>query len=397
MKILCIVGYYKPAYVYGGPVKSVSSLCEGLAGIGNEVSVITTNANGNNKFLDVNPEQRTLIDGVQVCYYPVVWPFARWIPFYSPAMGRACRKIISEFDVVYLPGTWTYAMLVGARTAQQAGVPYVVSPRGSFMTFSMQQKRLKKRIYLELIERRLINNAAAIHLTCKMEQQQQERWHFKAPVSVIPNGLDINHLQILPPRGELRRRLGISVSAKIVMFVGRLHKLKRIKLMIESMTLFAKISNDTHLLLVGPEGDGSGKLAAEEATRNGIANRVHFTGLLEGEELMQAYSDADILTLLSYRENFGMVVVEGMAAGLPLVVSQDVGLADEIDRAGAGIVVSAPTTAEKVVNAWERLFLSVDLRKKMAQAGQSLVQEKFSAEKVANNMNDLFISLSKNF
>lgn len=391
MRILCVTGYYKPAHVYGGPVRSVAALCESLTRMGAMVTVMTTNADGPGRCLAVPTGHEVTVDGVQVVYHPVMWPLARWLPFYSPALRQGCRTHVAGYDVVYLPATWTYAMWAGANAARRAGVPYIVSPRGSFMHWSMTQKSLKKRLYLALIERRLTNHAAAIHLTSDMERAQQQRWAFKPPVAVIPNGLDVRRFQTLPPRGAFRQRLGIPTDAPAALFVGRLHQEKRIDLLIEAFTLIARDVANSHLLLIGPDQDGSGERAKTQAHRAGLADRIHFTGLLTGADLMQAYADADLLLLLSHRENFGMVVVEAMAAGLPVLLSEDVGLAAEVKTAKAGFVV--PAQADRVAEAWRRLLVDPSLRHRMGAAGQQLAKKQFAADVVATRMLEFFTSI----
>jgi glycosyltransferase involved in cell wall biosynthesis len=385
VRVLCVTGYYKPAHVYGGPVRSISTLCESLTRGGISVTVLTTNANGKGQCLEAPIGRAVTVEGVQVEYYPALWPIAAWLPFYSPGLGKACRRLVPGYDVVYLPATWTYAMLAGARAAQEAGIPYIVSPRGSFMRWSMTQKSLKKRFYLALVERRLIDRAAAIHLTSAMEKEQQERWGFKPPAVIIPNGLDVERFEALPPAGALRRQLGIPPEASLALFVGRLHREKRINLIVEAFALVTKdVPN-------APDEDGSGVHAKTQARRIGLADRIHFTGLLSGAELMQAYADADFLLLLSHRENFGMVVVEAMAAGLPVLLSQEVGLATEVEHARTGFVVT--DRAEDVAGAWIRLASDPDLRHKMGNAGRQLVRSEFAAEVVATKMRGLFASV----
>ena len=88
LRVLCVTGYYKPAYVYGGPVRSVSELCEGLAQAGADVTVFTSDANGPGQRLDVPKEQPIDVNGVQVTYYPASWPAASLMPFYAPALVK---------------------------------------------------------------------------------------------------------------------------------------------------------------------------------------------------------------------------------------------------------------------------------------------------------------------
>jgi glycosyltransferase involved in cell wall biosynthesis len=392
MNILCVAAYYKPAYIYGGPVRSVPDLCEAMARAGARVTVYTTNANGPGQVLNVPTDCPVDVNGVQVRYFPVKWPLARVALFYAPALGKACYDHSDQFDVVYLPGSWTYSTFVGARAALRVQIPYVISPRGSFMDWSMSQKTLKKRLYLALIERHLINGAAAIHVTCALEQQQQEKWRFEPPAVVIPNGVDVARFGGPSCQGKWRQMLGVPPGGTLSLFVGRLHKMKRIDLTIDAFATFARQMPDAHLLIVGPDQDGSGRVARQQAKDLGLTDRVHFAGLLAGSEVRQAYAEADVLVLFSHRENFGMVTAEAMAAGLPALVTREVGLATEVEQADAGLVVAAePNEAGRV---WQRLLSNPALRAAMGERGRALVRERFASDVVATRMLELFATVS---
>jgi glycosyltransferase involved in cell wall biosynthesis len=393
MRVLCVAAYYTPAHVYGGPVRSISALCEGLVQAGADVSVFTTNANGIDQILDVPIAHPLEVNGVQVRYYPLTAPAARLLPFYfySPQLRRACMEEINCYDVVYLPGNWTYPFQVAASAALQQEVPYVISPRGSFMDWSMQQKSLKKRIYLRLVEERLINQAAAIHATSSMEAEQQQKWSFASPLVVIPNGVDLSPYEKLPRRGRLLSRLNITPEETLSIFVGRLHKEKRPQLMVEAFSRVVEQNPASHLVIVGPDQDSSGKLLRETVHQKGLQSHIHFTGLLQGAELLQAYADADLLVLLSHRENFGMVVVEGMACGIPVLLSEEVGLAKDVSQAQAGSVVQPK--AEAVSKEWLRLLSDSQLRREMGRRGKQLAYDSFAHGVVASQMIELFQSV----
>jgi glycosyltransferase involved in cell wall biosynthesis len=308
--------------------------------------------------------------------------------FYAPELGRACEAHVRQFDVVYISGTWTYPLLSAASQAHRAGVPYVITPHGSFMEWAMQRKGLKKRLYMGLVERRQTQRAAAIHCTSQLELHQIQRWKFGPPAVLIPNAVNLEAFKTLPPRGGLRRQLGISDSALVSLFVGRLHTEKRVDRMIEVFARVVPRLTDAHLVLVGPDEDNSGERARQLVAQLGLGERVHFAGLLTGQQLLQAYADSDLLVLLSHRESFGMVVVEGMAAGLPVLVSTEVGVGHEAAAYGAGLVVNADS--DQAEEAWVAVLSSPEQRRAMAQAGCSAAYHHFSSRVVAGQMTELF-------
>lgn len=390
MKLLAITAYYKPAYVYGGPVQSISALCAGLVNAGAQVTVYTTNANGPGRLLDVPTDRPVDVDGVEVHYFPLAWP-SRLIPFYAPALGQACRAKMGQFDAAYFYATWTYPMLAGARVAVRAKLSYVVSPRGAFMTRSLQEKRLKKWLYFSLIERNLVNRAAAIHCTSTMEQQELNQLKLRPSSTVIPNGLDLAPFAQLPIRGKLRESLGLSSCSRLSVFVGRLAPEKQLTLTIEAFARVAQQLPGAHLAIIGPDG-GSEDAARQQVQTLQLGDRVHFPGLLTGTDLLQAYADADLLVLLSRRENFGMVVVEAMAAGVPVLLSDTVGLAEEIDQAGAGRVVTSQV--EEVAEVWQQMINAPDAQE-MGARGRMWARQHFSWDVVTAHMLNLLSCVSE--
>jgi glycosyltransferase involved in cell wall biosynthesis len=268
------------------------------------------------------------------------------------------------------------------------GVPYVIAPHGCFMVWSMQQLWWQKRLYLALVERRLMDGAAAIHCTTLMEQTQLEAWYFRAPSFVVLNGLEVSRFSPLPSRGALRQLLDIPPEATLSLFVGRLHKMKRVDLTLQAFARVVQSSPKAHLVIAGPDEDGSGKRAQEQARALGLSGRVHFVGLLTGDALVQAYADADLLVLFSHRENFGMVVAEAMAAGLPVLISHEVGLVEEVVPSGAGYAVSHDVN--EIARAWCRMLDSPAERRAIGARARDLVERHFAAKVVTAQMLDQF-------
>jgi glycosyltransferase involved in cell wall biosynthesis len=393
MKILVVTPFYEPAYVYGGPAQSAPAMCAGMTRLGAQVTVFTTDANGPGRRLDVPTDRAVEVDGVQVHYFRQIYFPLTPLFFYSPALALACRERIAQFDVVYCVTNWNHPEMVGARAALSTGVPYVIGPRGCFMAWSMQQLWWQKRLYLALVERRLMDGAAAIHCTTLMEQTQLKVWHFRAPSFVVLNGLEVSRFSPLPSRGALRQSLDIPPEATLSLFVGRLHKMKRIDLTLQAFARVVQSSPKAYLVIAGPDEDGSGKRAQEQAHALRLAGRVHFTGLLTGSALAQAYADADLLVLLSHRENFGMVVAEAMAAGLPVLISREVGLVEEVVPAGAGYAVSHDVN--EIAPVWHRMLDSPAERRAMGTRARDLVERHFTAEVVTAQMLDQFMQIAR--
>ncbi len=381
MRILYIINYYKPAYVYGGPVRSTSLLCEALAKLGAKVTVLTTNVNGAGQ-LDIPLGQAVMVDGVEVFYYPIV-PIPPRSFFYSPALAQACHQKIANFDIAVLDTFFTHAMGPAATACKQAQVPYIVPTRGQLLPWALQHRRLKKQLYLTLFGYRYLNEATAIHCTVPAEVEAIAKLGLKAPTITIPNGLEARRWAKLPSRGGLRQRLGIAPNDTMLLCLGRLHEVKRPEIALSAFAML-KQKDNVQLVYAGPDEEGlAGKLRAQSQAL-GCASQVHFTGLLAGVEVLQALADADLLLMPSIMESFGMSALEAMAAGLPVLTSQDVPVGQWAEAAGAGRAVAG--TTEAFAEALQKLLAYPEQLKIMGQRGQALVRDRFNIMAVAQQM-----------
>ncbi len=251
MRILCITPYYKPAYVYGGPTRSNSELCEALVKLGAEVTVLTTNANGK-KTLDVPLGVPIIVDGVEVYYYPTLPIFPHSF-FYSPALARACYQKAVQYDVAFLDTIFSHAMGPGVAACKQANVPYIITLRSALLPWGLRHKKLKKDLYLFLVGDTYFNHAAALHCTAPIEALALQKLGLRPPSFVVPNGIDTDQYNNLPPRGAMRQVLNIPEQANVLLFLGRLHVKKRPDIAIEALASSQSLPGETHLILAGPD------------------------------------------------------------------------------------------------------------------------------------------------
>jgi glycosyltransferase involved in cell wall biosynthesis len=385
MRLLFVTPYYKPAYVYGGPVRSIPALCESLAAMGANVTVHTTDANGRGSLSAAASGQKHL-NGVEVRYFR---RRGTRTYYYSSDLARACLRDARHFDLIYVFSNWCYPLLPACRAARSASVPCVVSPRTSFMSEAWKRKRLKKLIYHLLVERASINSAAALHYTSTFELEQSRWLRLKPRAFVIPNPVDRTEFQRKQARGGFRRKHGIPDDLPVILCLGRLEHRKGLDL---TLTGFAGMpSGGARLVIAGPDEDGQLARLRLLAQNLGIEGRVVFTGMLDSAQRIQAFADADIFLLTSRSENFGVAVVEAMAAGLPVIVSNLVGIAPEISRFGAGITVALDPRA--ISTALTTLASSPCMRHALGIRGVQLAGTLFDPRAVAQKMMERFHSI----
>ena len=228
MKILHYTAVYAPAWSFGGPVRSVSQICEGMAAKGHEVTVFTTNAG-----LEDQPEivagEPMDRNGVRVTYFSAKNGLTG---IRSQELETAVRERIREFDVVHLTAVWYPTNAAACRAAASAGVPYVMSPRGSLGTYSWTQKPWKKYPYWWLIGRKDYFGAAAVHYTTTMEATECQRFRFPGKPYLIPNSVGLDFWQYDGEAASAWRLAnGILPETKLLLNAGRLHHKKGLDLL----------------------------------------------------------------------------------------------------------------------------------------------------------------------
>lgn len=388
MNILYICPYYKPAYVYGGPVNSISSLCEGLFQEGARVTVFTTNANRGSK-LNVPLKQPVNVEGVVVYYFPLTLGGVSFFNvlsyFYSSTLAKAVKTRILKFDVVVVDSLWGHALIPTATACIRSKIPYIVPVRGGLNSWALAEKKIKKDCYLRLFSRRYLNQAAAIHCTDPIEAEEVKKLGLKPPVFVVPNAIPAFCFDNFKKHGRLREQLGISESANIMIFLGRITQYKRPDIAVEVLSAVQTLNREIHLVIVGPDEDGVLPQLRSQAKSLKCNDRLHFTGLLNREAVISALAEADLLLVpTEIQENFGMSALEAMAAGVPILVSEGIPVGRWAQIARAGRVV--PSKKETFQQAALELLSDPRELKLMGQRGRSLVRNHFDSKSVAQSM-----------
>jgi glycosyltransferase involved in cell wall biosynthesis/O-antigen/teichoic acid export membrane protein len=379
MQILFVCSYYKPAFIYGGPVQSIARLCEGLAHAGAAVSVFTTNANGSNK-LDVPLLRPLNIEGVSVSYFPLTFNGLSF--FYSSTLSKKILDNASEFDIIIAETLWGHALIPIVKVCSQNNIPFVVSARGQLNAWALGKKHLKKKIYLSVIGKRLINRAAAIYCTDPTEATSVNNMKLSPPAFIIPNG--INSSKYSPPQtpNGIRIQFGIPSDAVVLLFLGRLTQIKRPDIAVDVLAATQSLDRNIHLLFVGPDEEGWEMRLKEKAQYYKCEEKIHFAGLLDRMGVKKTLFEVDLLLMPSeILENFGNSALEAMAAGVPVLVSDGIPIGCWVNKAGAGRVV--PCKSELFQSAAIELLSKPELLRRMGVSGRRLVHNYFDIKTIA--------------
>jgi len=375
MRIIHVIANLAPRY--GGPAKACVEMARAVARLGHEVKIYTTNQDGPGEL--AVPLGRPLIqDGVEIRYYPIQPP-----RFWGTSwpMARALAGGIREADLVHIHSLYLFHDLIAGHYCRSYGVPYLVRPHGTLDPYLYRRHRWRKYVMEAAFENRNIRRAAALHFTSEEEERLARPHIGDVPGVVVPLGVDLREFQDLPAPGRFRERFPEIGHKEIILFLGRINFKKGLDLLVQAMARVLRKRRDLHLVVAGPDDDGWGARVKGWLQQEGIADCATFTGMLLGEEKLAALRDARIFVLPSYSENFGMAVIEAMACGLPVVISDQVNICREVEAAGAGLVT--PCEAVQTATAMLELLDNPELAGRVGQNGIKLVREQFQWTTIA--------------
>ncbi len=280
------------------------------------------------------------------------------------------RARLQTFDVVHIFGLYD---LLGPRTAaaaQKLKIPYVVEPIGMFVP--IVRNLFVKRAYHRFLGAKMLQGAAAIIATAEQEKSELIAGGIPAEKIVLRrNG--VAPPASMPARGAFRASMNVPADARLILFLGRLSQKKSPDLLLQAFAQLPPSSSAAHLAFVGPDESGMLSRLQQTAEKLEIAPRVHFSGPLSGDSKWSAYRDADIFVLPSQNENFGNTAAESVAAGTPVIVTGQCGIAPLLDGiAGIAVQHSASSIAQTMSTLLNDPALYAQLKTGCATAVQRL-------------------------
>ncbi len=368
----------------GGPTVAVEAMTRGLAQSGIQVEVATTDDDYPGR-LNVPLDKPVNRDGVtyhffprQTRFYTISWPLYRWL-----------AHNVKTFDVVHVHAVFSFASAAACWTARSAGVPYIVRPLGVLSPYGLSQRAFLKRVSLALIERPLLNRAAAIHCTSSQEEREVRALDARWRTVVLPLGVDTDYYKPSPDAHWLRTAHAEVVERPYVLFLSRIHPKKRVE------TLLDALDEAPGVLLV-IAGTGPREYLNElkaRAHRLDVQHQVLWAGHLTGDEKLRALQAAALFVLPSHAENFGIAVVEALACGVPALVSDRVAISAQINDRDAGRVT--PGRAPALSAALASILRDDAWRARMGAAARTLATDEFSASRMIEKLSALYESVRR--
>ncbi|MBE9032847.1 glycosyltransferase [filamentous cyanobacterium LEGE 11480] len=334
MKILQIVP--SVSLVYGGPSQMVLGLSHALAQAGADVTLITTDANGDiagQAPLDVPLETPIEQDGYNIIYFRCS-PFRRYK--FSTKLLRWLAEHAKEYDVAHIHALFSPISSMAATVARQQGLPYVLRPLGTLDPADLKKKQQLKKLYAAALEKPNLAHAAAVHFTTQQEATVSERFGVKTNDWVFPLGV------VLPAQAATspREKLGIPHDRPVILFMSRIDPKKGFDLLIPALENLVEADQAFDFVLAGgnPQDPDYENQIKQQIQASKFAQQAHLVGFVSGSEKTAWLETADVFVLPSYYENFGIAVAEAMTVATPVVISDQVHIWDKVKQADAGWV-----------------------------------------------------------
>lgn len=329
MRILQIIP--SVSLVYGGPSQMVLGLSAALAKAGIEVTILTTNSNGDagQPPLDVPLNCPVEQDGYQIRYFRCS-PFRRYK--FSLDLLQWLNSNAKNYDLAHIHALFSPVCSVAATIARNQKLPYILRPLGTLDPADLRKKKVLKQFYAALLERPNIAGASAIHFTSLEEAKVSERFGVKTKDLVIPLGVNL-------PTQETRETEFTNLQSPIILFMSRVDLKKGLDLLIPALKNLADSGINFHFVLAGSNPqDPEYEKKIRSQVLAALPDKVTITGFVTGDRKFSLLQNADLFVLPSYYENFGIAVVEAMAAGTPVCISRGVYIWEDILTAEAGWV-----------------------------------------------------------
>ena len=372
MRILNICAY---TWAIGGPARIIYDHTTVALKHGHQVDILSP-ASPNDQIYPAPAGARVI-----VCQRTA--PLSRIFPEFSVELWQYLQKHLHEYDVVHCHGIWHFGSV--APFLFKNNVPKAITIHGLLDRWALAQGYWKKKLFSILFQKKFLKRAQLIQINNHDEQADLRQYlGYQHPnVAIIPNGMQLDELADLPPKGTFRQAFGLPQTPKIVLFMGRLNIKKGLDLLLPAFREYTQQYKDALLIIAGPD-DGYQSEIEQFIQENNLGDSIKMVGMLTGEQKKAALADATVFALPSYSEGFSIAALEAMTAGVPALVSNRIGFDGTVAQHHAAH--EAPLTVAGVREGLEKLLQNPNYAQLLQQNAVKMVTERYDIEKVATRL-----------
>lgn len=383
MKILHVVPSFVPCYSHGGVVNASYQIARKQVENGHEVSVYTTdNCIERLKFKD---NYNVDVDGIKVFYFKNISnSFKNKVTIDTPVgLIRYLKKTINDFDIIHIHEHRHSLAIATHRYAVKNNIPYVLQAHGSVLPF-FQKEKLKE-IFDRFWGFDILFDASKVFALTDIEKDQYLKMGVSdEKIEIVPLGINLNEYDNLPDRGIFKNKYGIDAKDKVILFLGRIHEIKGLDLLIKS---FAK-NSASHVKLVIVGGDSGFKDELDKIINElNLNDKVIFPGVLTGPDKIEALVDCDIFVMPSRYESFTTSGLEAMACSKPLILTENNHIHTWVQD-NCGLICKFDT--DELSNCINKLLNDESLCIEFGNKGRQLIEEKYDWDNVVSEIETIY-------
>lgn len=386
LRILHVVPYYEQAWAYGGIPRLVTTMTRALARRGHHVTVCTTDVRDERTRASATAPGKP---GIDVRMFPNVSnALAYHLQFFTPIGLRAyLTQAAATFDIAHIHACHNLPGVLAAAELSRAGVPYVVSPNGTARP--LERRIVAKHVFAMTAGRRMLAEAARVIAVSLAEQAQLLTLGIdQSVIDHIPNPIDETEFDRAPDTGGFRARAGVG-EGPMLLFLGKLTPRKGVEDLVRA---FASLNRPEVVLVIAGNDMGAGNAIDSLVRQRGVEHRVIRAGLLTGPERLDALAAADVVVYPSRDEIFGLVPLEALLSGTPVVVCNDSGCGEVISATGGGLVVPHADIAA-LSAAIDSILADQQKWRARAGAAAAVARRLFGADVVCDRLESLYASV----
>lgn len=372
---------------YGGIAKVVVELVQSLSHVGIQVDVVTTDANDHDT-LPVACNTWHQQQGYRIQYFSC-WNSSDLI--LSLPLVRWLSQHLKAYDIVHTHTLFSPIISLTQWLCDFYSIPYIITPHGMLEPWALNNKTFKKKLYFHIFEKHALAHAKAIHTISTAEKIQVAKLK-SAQAFLVPNGLSPEAYQALPVSDLFFQKYPHIKKNRIILFLGRIDPKKGLDMLASAFAKVHRDYPDTHLVVAGPDSINYLPTVKEYFFCGGCISSVTFTGMLSGDLKLSALSAASIYVSPSYSEGFSMSVLEGMAAGLPCVLTKGCNF-PEAGIANAATIVEMDATS--IAQGLTQHLANPEQAVLMGIRAREFIFQNYTWESSARKLKDLYAKVTR--
>lgn len=388
MKILHVAHFFYPCLSAGGVVNASYQIAR-MQARDNSVKVISSDACKERlKFEESRYDVD--IDGIKVDYFKNISNRFKLATMLDTPIGAIFRikNQIRDFDVVHVHEHRQTLSIIACYFARRYGIPYVVQAHGSVLPFF--QKEGLKNIFDKVFGFKILHGASKVFALTEVEKEQYLKMGVEEDrIEIVPLGINIEEYSDLPEEGIFREKFNISKDDKLIIFIGRVHEIKGLDLLIDAFKELADSESDVKLAIVGPD-DGYMDALNLRIAECDLSDKVIVTGPLYKIGKQEALVDCDLFVMPSKYESFTTSGLEAMACGKPLVLTKNNHIHDWVD---GSVGLACDDDKMSLKDAMAEVLFDEELSKKFGMNGRRLIQEKYNWDMINEQILNIYESI----